>query len=91
MLLIAEEAATPDSSLAAIAHTHPGKSRAVTMTSSTASSGCLVDAGLMLGQSCRVGWAPNGTLFIPGTFQETYAQLQELGSDASCSPVAMLF
>lgn len=29
-------------------------------------SGCLVDAGLMLGQSCRVGWAPNGILVIPG-------------------------
>jgi len=31
-----------------------------------ATSGCLVDAGLMLGQACRVGWAPNGTLVIPG-------------------------
>ncbi|KAL0018702.1 hypothetical protein WJX79_002745 [Trebouxia sp. C0005] len=32
----------------------------------TALSGCLVDAGLMLGQTCRVCWAPNGTLVIPG-------------------------
>ena len=32
----------------------------------SATSGCLVDAGLMLGQSCRVGWSPKGTLVIPG-------------------------
>ena len=29
-------------------------------------SSCLVDAGLMLGQACRVDWGPDGTLVIPG-------------------------
>lgn len=34
----------------------------------TEASGCVADAGLMLGQSCRVGWAPNGILVIPGKY-----------------------
>lgn len=27
---------------------------------------CAVDAGLLLGRSCRVGWAPNGRLVHAG-------------------------
>ena len=68
ILTCAEEALEPQSSTLAATHAQSSQSRTAAATSSVTatSSGCLVDAGLMLGHSCRVGWAPNGSLFIPG-------------------------
>lgn len=65
----AEEAVASQSDSVAISQRHTAQSSIVASTVSTTASGCLVDAGLMLGQSCRVGWGPNGTLFIPGDFK----------------------
>ncbi len=59
----------PDAAALAISPPSPPSGQTAADTTgpdSTALSGCLVDAGLMLGQTCRVCWAPNGTLVIPG-------------------------
>ena len=59
----------PEAAALAIAPPSPPSRQTAADTTrpdSTALSGCLVDAGLMLGQTCRVCWAPNGTLVIPG-------------------------
>ena len=66
-LVLAESPARPSTSQ------HEGQALDIAAT-----SGCLVDAGLMLGQSCRVGWAPNGTLVIPGQLAVTSILLHQM-------------
>lgn len=61
-----EEPSVPQADALAITHSHPSPASATAASVPVAASGCLVDAGLMLGHSCRVGWGPNGTLYIPG-------------------------
>jgi hypothetical protein len=36
---------------------------------------CLVDAGLLMGRSFRVGWSPQGLLAYPGTLPSPCHQL----------------
>lgn len=65
------EPSVPPPEAAALAISPPSPPSGQTASDTTrldskAASGCLVDAGLMLGQTCRVCWAPNGTLVIPG-------------------------
>ena len=76
----AEEAIVSQPGALALTQRQTAQSSTVASIVSTAATGCLVDAGLMLGQSCRVGWGPNGTLFMPGgspTLQDLFLTLCE--------------